>query len=178
MNAALTANHLIDWIWAATQLDPAGASTPIEAASWQFERDEWTSAMGFRPKRRDDVWKWAKKRCPELEYCRQLANASKHLECTSKTDVPAEQFDVIATKAFRERQKKTPFTSILELHRAKNWRPVLRDGAREIDLIEMLHEKVFGFWSDLGHRITSATIRKSGELLEAKPNRCRSYSRR
>ena len=146
MNFALTAYHMIDWVWAALQ------RVPVDGEA-KFERDSWAAAIGYEPKTRDEVWSWAKSLCPELEYCRQLANATKHLSCRSKKDAPTAEFEVTPTAEWKRRQQKAPFTSILDDHRAENWRLVLVENGKQIDLVEILRDRVFAFWSELTYRI-------------------------
>jgi hypothetical protein len=146
MNFALTAYHMTDWVWAVIQRGT------IEAAQ-KWERDQWIAVMGFESKALYDVIHWARVECPELEYCRQLANASKHLSCKLNKDAPAAEFEVAATEEWRRRQKEAPFMSILNSHLAENWRLVLIDDGKEVDLVEVLERRVFGFWSELTYRI-------------------------
>ncbi len=128
MNFALTANHMIEWVWAVLQLDPVDDRA-------KFERDSWVAAIGFKPKKIKQVKLWAKSQCPELDYCRQLANATKHLSCWPINGVtPTAEFEVTSTAEWKRRQQKTPFTSLLDDHRAENWRLVLVENGKQIDL--------------------------------------------
>lgn len=146
MNFALTAYHMIDWVWGALQQEPADGET-------SFERDSWTVAIGYKPETLSEVRSWAISQCPELEYCRQLANATKHLSCCSKKDAPTAEFEVTPTAEWKRQQQKAPFTSILDDHRAENWRLVLVDDGKQIDLAEILRDRVFAFWTELTYGI-------------------------
>ncbi len=146
MNFALTAYHMIDWVWAALQRNPVDGKA-------KFERDKWIAVIGYKPKKCAEVWSWAMSRCPELEYCRQLANATKHLSCRSKKDAPNTEFGITPTAEWGRQQKKAPFMSIVDDHRAENWRLVFVENGKYIDLAEVLQDRVFVFWKELTHRI-------------------------
>lgn len=148
MNFVLTANHMIDWVWAVLQ------RVPVDGGE-KFEKDNWVAAIGYEPKTLAEVRSWAKSLCPELEYCRQLANATKHLSCSPTNDAPAPtaEFEVTSTVEWKRRRQKAPFTSVLDDHRAENWRLVLVENGMKIDLVEILRDRVFAFWSELTYRI-------------------------
>ena len=146
MNFALTAYHMIDWVWAALQ------RVPVDGKA-EFERDSWAAVIGYEPKACEEVRSWAISLCPELEYCRKLANATKHLSCRLKKDAPTAEFEVTPTVEWKRRQKKDPYMCILDARRAENWRLVLVENGKQIDLAEILWDRVFAFWSELTHEI-------------------------
>ena len=145
MNFALTAYHMVDWVWELLQRDPVD--------DWdRIERESWIAAIGHEPKK-GEVHEWAFKQCPELEYCRQLANATKHLSCSMKEGAPAAEFEIVPTDVWKQRQKKEPFKSLLSQRDAMNWRLTLVDGNQRVDLINVFRERVFEFWSEHTHEI-------------------------
>ena len=46
-----------------------------------------------------------------------------------------------------------PGNPSLDDHRAENWRLVLVENGKQIDLVEILRDRVFAFWSELTYRI-------------------------
>lgn len=145
MNFTLTAYHMIDWVWSVVQRNPTDASD-------RFERDSWIAAIGFIPKKHEELLNWARAECPELEYCRQLANATKHLSCRLKDAASGVEFEVAPTLEWTRKQQEAPYASILDQHLAKNWRLVLVESGNEVDLSEV-RDRVFGFWEDHSYRI-------------------------
>lgn len=146
MNFALTAYHITEWVWELLQRSPADESE-------RLERDSWIGEIGHKPQTKQELRRWAHERCPELKYCRQLANATKHLSCDLKHGVSAAEFEVAATDVWERRTAGSPFTSILDQHRAENWRLMLVDGDQRLDLINVFRERVFEFWSELSYSI-------------------------
>lgn len=145
MNFALTAYHMIDWVWEAVRRDPDGDGG--------FERDSWIAAIGYEPKGLADVRRWAMGQCPELEYCRQFANATKHLSCRFTGDAHSGRFEVLPTAEWKRQQQKEPFKSLLDDHRAENWRLVLVEDGKDIELVEILRDRVLRFWEELSYEI-------------------------
>ena len=146
MNFALTAYHMVDWVWELLQRKPID--------DWEkMERGDWITAIGREPQNKGEVRDWALQQCRELEYCRQLANATKHLSCIMKGGAPAAGFEIIPTDEWKQRQKQEPFTSLLSRRDAVNWRLILIDGEERVDLIKIFREKVYAFWSELTYEI-------------------------
>ena len=146
INFALTAYHITDWVWELLQRSPADGSE-------RLIRDSWIVAIGHEPQTREELWHWAYERCPELEFCRQLANATKHLSCCLKHGASAAEFEVAATDVWERRKAESPFTSIMDQHRAENWRLMLVDGDQRLDLINVFRERILEFWSGLIYSI-------------------------
>jgi len=140
MNFALTAYHMSEWVWEVVQRRLADDGD-------ELERADWIAAIGFEPKSPQDVRDWALSACPELEYCRQLANATKHLSCRGRKGAPAAEFSV--ARRSKSDDEKRSFASLLDDHLSKNWRLVIVDVAGETDLVEVLQTKVWPFWSNL-----------------------------
>ncbi len=146
MNFALTAYHITEWVWNLLKRKP----TP---ESEKFERASWISVIGHEPQTKKEMRDWVLKHCPEIEYCRQLANATKHLSCCMKEGVSAAEIEVAATDEWEKRTAEEPFVSILDQHRAENWQLILVDAGKRLDVIEIFRDRVFEFWSDLTYRI-------------------------
>ena len=146
MNFAFTAYHITEWVWALLERRPTDDSG-------RFERQSWIAVIGYEPQTWNELRNWACERCPELEYCRQLANATKHLSCQMKKGAFAAKTEVVATDKWRKRTAEAPFESILDQHRAENWQLILVDGEKRLDVIEIFRDRVFEFWSNLADRI-------------------------
>src|SRR5579875_1181810 len=79
MNAAVTAWHLVEWIWDDTQHTPG-------------LRERLAHEAGCAPIRqfgKEDFKAYARECCPDLAYCRIVANNTKHLFSNVYDDDPA-----------------------------------------------------------------------------------------
>ena len=146
MNFALTAYHITEWIWALLKESPTDDNKRRERASW-------LAVIGCEPETKEKLMQWVENRCPEIKYCRQLANATKHLSCRLKEGTSTAEFEVAATGEWEQKTAEEPFKSILDSHRAENWQLILIDGEKRLNLIAIFRDRVFEFWSDLTHRI-------------------------
>lgn len=85
INFMVTAYHLVDWTWHARVKDSAELRGRFECA----ERDVGVANAGRGPcERHADAkwlyWKWLTRKCPALDGCREIANASKHFRLESE----------------------------------------------------------------------------------------------
>lgn len=146
MNFALSANHMLDWIYEILQRD-------YKDPDPKFEIDSWIAVIGFKPQNFSELREWAEQQCPEMEYCRQLANATKHLSCKPKKNkAPTAEFNISPTEKWEDRQKREPFLSVLDCNDAKNWRLVIVDGDKTVDLKEVFW-RVHLFWDNIVRQI-------------------------
>ena len=146
MNFAFTAYHITEWVWALLKRSPTDEGE-------RFERESWIAVIGHEPESIEDLRSWAHGCCPELEYCRQLANATKHLSCYMAKGAFAAETEVAATVKWKKRTAEAPYESILDQHQAENWQLIFVDGEKRLDVIEIFRDRVFEFWSDLTYRI-------------------------
>src|SRR6266436_9194915 len=74
INFAITAWHLIDWMW-------------VGIASEETGRLSVATLIGLTGKRLDknDFTQWLIKECPELELCQASCTGSKHVLCDTTT---------------------------------------------------------------------------------------------
>lgn len=81
VNCALTAWHLVDWVWAEMKGDAdlrAGVLAAIGCRPQDLDRDGFSA--------------WCRQQCPELVVCQVIATATKHSGCDPR--VIAEAADV------------------------------------------------------------------------------------
>jgi hypothetical protein len=78
VNFALTAWHLVDWVWSEMRKDYAlrlSLAKEIGCAPGEFGRDQFAG--------------WCVKSCPGLEACQVIATATKHVRCDEEIIVAA-----------------------------------------------------------------------------------------
>lgn len=141
INFAFTAYHLVEWVCRVTELEPEQ-----EDGDANFEKQGWLREIGFTPNHRYEIHEWATGKCPSLEYCRQISNASKHLSCYINHNHENVAFDVSPTPEWEHRRDENPFIQLLEKDQARNWRLTVQSDQGEKDLIYIFDNEVFPFW--------------------------------
>jgi hypothetical protein len=122
INCAITAWHLIEWVWAAIAV--AHRTSP-----------EVSKILGVsgRPLRLEDVRDWALRECPSLEICQAICNGSKH---------------VGSDRSNFSTRMDAPDASQNGTGKEQIANPVVLDGqGNQTEMAKVLSEAV-GFWSD------------------------------
>ncbi|WP_156092626.1 hypothetical protein [Rhodovibrio salinarum] len=147
LNFALTANHIPEWIWAKIEMEPHSPGD-------KFERDVWLTDLGGKPENFASLRRNITSSCPGMELCRQISNCSKHMSTSVHNHHDGfKRFNVIRTSKYEETLAKRPFVAVLEHDKAENFRLVAESGSRQLDVVKILCEEVFPYWSEKGYRL-------------------------